>query len=1330
MKIPIFVAQSIILSLFFLGCGGGGGSSGGGGGNEPTFTAPTDYETQPQYAGAVHHYTQDSDGDGISDINDPAPSDGAVKSLTVFNEKEFNNNIGEANAVQNAGYPIIIAGNLAKGASYYLDSDFFKFNGKKDQRISIMVFEGSVNSDGNVFTPEKQFFSPKATLLDKSGKVITSLEIDGLEGVACGIGAELPIDGDYYIEISDPSINSKDYDYSYYLVINTDSDFDGVSDGLEDVIGSNKFSSDSDSDNISDFNEIFPLMITYPQAAGRSSVNWWDVDSDNIPNWWDVDSDGDGPADRKEGALDLDNDAIENFLDTDSNNNGTPDGSEAGESFQQPVDTDGDGLYDFMDLDADNDGIPTGLDSNEHSAQAPEYMFDKQAQGIMSVQTVIDADTTLNGICLIGKELLINGFNIKAGTKVLFPIVGGTKAVIPTEIDTEGNYLKITVPDEAVSGTMYLYGTDSKLSNGFDVNVENSMVNPVIFPVQSSLSTGDTLTLYGLNLSEGQINIVFSSNSSGRIQASGTASGDKVVLTVPNGASSGVLYAEVGGKASNSVAVSIISDIKAKVEIPAGTGINCSDVQITQQDGITKYADAQCWLNGIEIDSNNINFISTFHKDSADEIHLFYEAVALPADATITLNSLSTAVKIVFYNLGYHISQSRQEWENILNTIRSDQNVKALADYIEQDPTVLAQFTDAALISRFQEALISCSSSIAKYLSPQLRGSLSKSNVKSASLISRALVEPDITPSKAQYDILLHPIAPANIEVENETRVYLSIEVTDPSDNYIGYTDAKGLYRTYSHIKHMFDPNILSPQWGGLLLISLSKDFKLEGRDSHFDIVTGGMAAPNYSSSVYNYTVGRTLFDGMAAPVLNKILEKIIGKKIKSKDAAALLVELIGAEKWSNFITDAVSGNGKSLATPLNIYIIIPLKELFGSCVKSKPGPLCEKFAIMTARILGLSSDKIKGLIVKTLGKEVAAYLIPGAGQIKAAYEIYDKIDFFGTLLVTAKDIGTTPRIVGFDVDYPLEIEEVKPMCLVKEKNEDLLLLGKGFLPYKSGSLWWKKEVTPVTSLDSEKGDFKTANNDGTKMLVNFRWALEFLSSGEHTLKVEHQGQKTVFAQKIKVATDGIILDSISPNKGFKGSIVTLTGCGFSKVATENMVWFKASQDGFTINRVRATVLSSNADKLTVVVPDDAITGDVYVSANNMQSNSLLFTVDSANVVITYGDCGNINDDTFSLYVDNKLVSSMSAPSRPFPVQVEMQGGTHTVKMVGITAPDDVGTYCIEFSSNVSVISGPARSGNDLTAGVVKSWQVEVATTALSPARNTATIEGKVLLPE
>jgi hypothetical protein len=68
---------------------------------------------------------------------------------------------------------------------------------------------------------------------------------------------------------------------------------------------------------------------------------------------------------------------------------------------------------------------------------------------------------------------------------------------------------------------------------------------------------------------------------------------------------------------------------------------------------------------------------------------------------------------------------------------------------------------------------------------------------------------------------------------------------------------------------------------------------------------------------------------------------------------------------------------------------------------------------------------------------------------------------------------------------------------------------------------------------------------------------------------------------------------------------------------------------------------------------------------------------------------------------------------------VEMNSGqNYTVRLKGITAPDNIGTYYIDFPSEVEVVSGSSLSGSDLTAGVVKSWVVRLSTSSSSLNRS------------
>ncbi len=189
-------------------------------------------------------------------------------------------------------------------------------------------------------------------------------------------------------------------------------------------------------------------------------------------------------------------------------------------------------------------------------------------------------------------------------------------------------------------------------------------------------------------------------------------------------------------------------------------------------------------------------------------------------------------------------------------------------------------------------------------------------------------------------------------------------------------------------------------------------------------------------------------------------------------------------------------------------------------------------------------------------------------------------------------------------------------------------------------------------------------------------------------------------------------------NKGVAGDIVEINGAGFHPVRFYNEVTFQGEGQ-----RLTATVLEADRHQLRVVVPAGAITGNVTVQVDDEVSNGVQFEVEEGNVTINFGDNGTANDDTYGLYVNGSLIHAMPAPTRSAgPFTVSLEPGIHVVSLRGITAPDDIGTYFINFSGDVLSVSGDAVSGSDLTAGVEKYWTLEVGSSASAPMASPAQV--------
>ena len=217
---------------------------------------------------------------------------------------------------------------------------------------------------------------------------------------------------------------------------NSNSDNDGVPDGVETAEGTNPLNGanflDTDNDGISDFadtdsdndgvadtqeaggqpyidadNDGVPIYLDDNDAnGGVGNVDGlvqvaFDADTDGVADFQDPtgDADGDGVPNRVELAegtnplnaasfLDTDNDNNPDFSDPDSDNDGVPDNSEAGGN---PY------------ADVDDDGVPTYLDDNDNNGQVGnadgdvEAAFDVNGDGVAEFQDV-NSDNDGDGV--------------------------------------------------------------------------------------------------------------------------------------------------------------------------------------------------------------------------------------------------------------------------------------------------------------------------------------------------------------------------------------------------------------------------------------------------------------------------------------------------------------------------------------------------------------------------------------------------------------------------------------------------------------------------------------------------------------------------------------------------------------------------------------------------------------------------------------------------------------------------------------------------------------------------------------------------------------------
>ncbi len=275
----------------------------------------------------------DTDGDGVNDgaevggnVNAPADTDGdgvidAIESSIVDADGDgvpdqadpFNNN------------PCVPSPNSA--ACLAADSDGDGLTNAQEDALGTNRNQADTDGDG---TPDG---------VEVGGNVSAPVDTDGdgIPNVRESWSSDADNDG-VSDQLDSANLNPCVPNPQVAACLSVDSDGDGLTNGQEDALGTDRNDPDTDGDGLDDGAE-----------AGANPNDPLDTDRDGIPDVTEAgDSDGDGLADS---------------ADTDSDNDGIPDSHEAGSDALHPVDTDGDGSSDYLDRDADGDGIPDALES-------------------------------------------------------------------------------------------------------------------------------------------------------------------------------------------------------------------------------------------------------------------------------------------------------------------------------------------------------------------------------------------------------------------------------------------------------------------------------------------------------------------------------------------------------------------------------------------------------------------------------------------------------------------------------------------------------------------------------------------------------------------------------------------------------------------------------------------------------------------------------------------------------------------------------------------------------------------------------------------------------
>jgi hypothetical protein len=366
----------------------------------------------------------DTDGDGVSDGAEVGPNtsapldsdgDGIIDALeSSVTDSDGDGVPNQSDATNNN--PCLPSANNAACLAFDSDGDGLT-NAQED---ALGTNRNNTDSDGDGFNDGAEV----------GGNVNAPLDTDG-DGVINAIeSAMTDTDGDGVVNQNDanntnpcvPNANSA-------ACLAIDSDGDGLTNGQEDTLGTNRGSIDSDGDGVNDTAEVGGNVNTPVDSDGDGIIDALessnvDTDNDGVSNQADpangnpclpngnsaaclaTDSDGDGLTNGQEDALGT----SRNNADTDGD--GFADGAEVG-NVASPLDTDGDGVINALEsavTDTDGDGIVDQNDANNTNPCVPNsnsaacLAADSDGDGLTNAQEDAlgtnrnDADTDGDGV--------------------------------------------------------------------------------------------------------------------------------------------------------------------------------------------------------------------------------------------------------------------------------------------------------------------------------------------------------------------------------------------------------------------------------------------------------------------------------------------------------------------------------------------------------------------------------------------------------------------------------------------------------------------------------------------------------------------------------------------------------------------------------------------------------------------------------------------------------------------------------------------------------------------------------------------------------------------
>ena len=1242
---------------------------------------------------SIGNYAQfDEDGDGYSDLTDAYPFDPNKQDLFIYPEIEFNGNLYPNGNQLGQGYPFAVTGMVASGSSYEVDTDYFLFEAKAGDIITLLLHKTSSE------------FEPTLALLNKAGSSLPIVKIAWQHEDYLVVSSRITANGTHAFSVADIN-NQASEQFKYRVDVFKDSDMDGVSDDTELALGMQPTNPDVDGDGILDGLEL------------RLSHNDPDQDRDQLPTWWDWDSDGDLIDDKIEGVLDVDDDGIANFLDTDSDGNNITDNEEVGVDPLFPEDLDNDSILDFVDIDDDNDSILDVNDDNRLDPLELAELDDKTGRLVVTAVTTvmtIDGNHEIEGVTRRGDTIRIEGEGF--GDAPLISWQQGTELLNFIPDAREDKVLIFRVPENAKNGSIRV-SNGKKISYPERITVADEQT-PLIFKVATSSGdkyayAGKMITLEGINLKAPNTRV----NLNGKELVPKYISSTRIQVVLPDDAGSGEI-AVVTDEISNRIPVEVRQLTSGQVMLPTSSSLVLDQLMVE----FLASSETLVATDGTFVLPTRNQGPTTIHifAPEADgrEPAIFLSSVVLPGQMSITISPYTMAAGLVYTSMGLEATIHSEDQFAVMKVLLV--STKAFGDYLNQklgqDPYYFEDYRRADFSDAYLKAIEAAGSAIeAAIVDGKLREkTVVKKSIKSVEFYSNNVGFAEVSPHPYQQDFsvtLLKTDDAYNgiIEIENDTMLFADFKLLNAFNGKI----------IHDYANSYFSSDLLAPQSGIFSFYNAYiKETDLKHRSADLRLYTPGFKGEVWDlykdSPSYKLAV-RTFMSQALVPVVNTV----VGVKMNDSTTMRVLDIL-----FKHGLIDAVEsgwskgtsrGFAEGVAAIIQKSTLSAIEDIVKAVAKNQGPVIVRKMAVAL------------GMKLTPWGSAATIVSVGGTA-----------VDL-GKL---ATDIATTSSYIEFRINFPISVEEVTPVVIMVDgDSKEIELKGKGLDPVIKGSIFGAEILKPAVTFTDNKQitytddapayeSYIVSSSDLTPISpLKVILPADYLEKAESPLSITLNHRlidKDPFVDdlvdvefetqfSIELVKD-LTLSDLYPSAGGWGDKIVISGAGFSRIITDNRVYF-TNEEG---QPLAAMITGSTTTGLNVMVPNGAATGPLWVEVVNSdemkQSNPLPFELYQQTYSFRFGDNGSANDDTFALYVNGQLVHTMTNPSRDVSADVSLTLGTHQIELHGITAPDRVGTYYISFPKDVKFISGDAMSGSDLTAGQVKSYLIEVVPT--SPTYN------------